>query len=103
MDQSVTETVPDSIQVLKGEFVYGADAAVLRGEDFVYGVTLDSMSGMLAKQIEPLKSDDFEMIPVTVKARISPNLAREGWEEVIEILEIMEVPKGAKTSDNIKD
>lgn len=44
MSQPKQEKLPDSIQVLKGEFVYGADAAVIRGENFVYGVTLDSMS-----------------------------------------------------------
>lgn len=103
MDQASVETVPDSIQVLKGEFVYGKDAAVIRGENFVYGVTLDSMSNALSEKIAPLKSDDFEMIPVTVKAKILPNPARKGWEEVIEILEIVEVPEGAGTSDELID
>ncbi|TRO67229.1 hypothetical protein [Christiangramia sabulilitoris] len=103
MDQSVTKTVPDSIQVLKGEFVYGADAAVIRGENFVYGVTLDSMSDVLSNQIAPLKSDDFEMIPVTVKAKISPNLAGEGWDEVIQILEILEIPQGANDPEKLKN
>ncbi len=103
MDQASVETIPDSIQVLKGEFVYGKDAAVIRGENFVYGVTLDSMSNALSEKIAPLKSDDFEMIPVTVKAKILPNPARKGWEEVIEILEIVEVPKGAGTSDELID
>ena len=60
MDQPETEKVPDSIQVLEGEFVYTADAAVVRGENFVYGVTLDSMSDMLSEKISPLKSDDFD-------------------------------------------
>ncbi len=103
MDQASVETVPDSIQVLKGEFVYGKDAAVIRGDNFVYGVTLDSMSNALSEKIAPLKSDDFEMIPVTVKAKILPNPARKGWEEVIEILEIVEFPEGAGTSDELID
>ncbi|SDS44710.1 hypothetical protein [Gramella sp. MAR_2010_147] len=101
MDQPEVEKVPDSIQVLKGEFVYGADAAVMRGENFVYGVTLDSLSQLLSDKIAPLKSDDFQMIPVTVKAKIKPNPAQEGWEEVIEILEIIKVPEGAKVLDTI--
>jgi len=73
MDKPQTAKVPDSIQVLEGEFVYSADAAVMRGENFVYGVTLDSMSQVLSDKIAPLKSDDFEMIPVTIKAQIKPN------------------------------
>jgi len=103
MDKTQTEKVPDSIQVLEGEFVYSADAAVMRGENFVYGVTLDSMSQVLSDKIAPLKSDDFEMIPVTIKAQIKPNIGREGWEEMIEIIEIIEVPEGAKVLDTIKN
>ena len=103
MDQPETEKVPDSIQVLEGEFVYTADAAVIRGENFVYGVTLDSMSNVLSEKISPLKSDDFDMVPVKVKAKILPNPSQEGWEEVIEIREILEVPGLAKVSDTIKD
>lgn len=102
MDQPQTEKVPDSIQVLEGEFIYVADAAVLRGEGFVYGVTLDSMSQVLADQVTPLKGDDFEMVPVTVKAKILPNPALKGWEEVIEIREIIKVPEVRKTSDTIE-
>lgn len=100
MNQKQEEKVPDSIQVLKGDFVFGADAAVIRGNGFVYGVTIDSMSQKLADEVAPLKSDDFEMIPVTVKAKIVPNPEQEGWKEVIEIQEIMEVPK-VKESDSI--
>ena len=103
MDQPETEKVPDSIQVLEGEFVYTADAAVIRGENFVYGVTLDSMSNVLSEKISPLKSDDFDMVPVIVKAKILPNPSQEGWEEVIEIREILEVPGLAKVSDTIED
>jgi len=103
MDQPLAEKVPDSIQVLEGEFVYGADGAVMRGESFVYGVTLDSMSKVLSEKIAPLKSDDFEMVPVKVKAKILPNPKREGWDEMIEIREIIEIPEGAKVSDTLKD
>ncbi|MCB7481726.1 hypothetical protein [Christiangramia sediminis] len=102
MDQPQAEKVPDSIQVLEGEFIYVADAAVLRGDGFVYGVTLDSMSQVLSDQVSPVKQDDFEMIPVTVKAKILPNPAQEGWEEVIEIREIIKVPQVAKASDTIE-
>lgn len=103
MDQPEVEKIPDSIQVLEGDFVYVADAAVLRGENFVYGVTLDSMMQVLADKVSLVKTDDFEMIPVTVKAKIKPNPEQEGWEEVIEIREIIEVPESEKTSDTIEN
>lgn len=103
MEQRKTEKVPDSIQLLEGEFIYSEEAAVMRGDDFVYGVTLDSMSRVLSERIAPLKSDDFEMIPVKVKAQIRPNPRQNGWEEMIEILEIVEVPESAKVSDSLKE
>lgn len=103
MSQPKQEKLPDSIQVLKGEFVYGADAAVIRGENFVYGVTLDSMSKKLAEEIAPLKSDDFEMVPVTVKAKIVPNPEQEGWKEVIEIQQILEIPESISEKDTIEN
>lgn len=103
MEQPKAEKVPDSIQVLTGEIVYGTDAAVIRGEDFVYGVAMDSLSKILAEKVAPLKSDDFDMVPVTVKAKIVPNPRQEGWEEVIEIREIIEVADAKKVSDSIKE
>ncbi|MCM8569472.1 hypothetical protein NE848_08780 [Gramella jeungdoensis] len=103
MEQPETEKVTDSIQVLTGEIVYGTNAAVIRGEDFVYGVTMDSLSKILAGKVAPLKSDDFDMIPVTVKAKILPNPQQEGWDEVIEIREIIEVPEAENVSDTIKE
>ncbi|MEE2773100.1 MAG: hypothetical protein VX712_12875 [Bacteroidota bacterium] len=103
MRQPKQEKLPDSIQVLKGDFVYGADAAVIRGENFVYGVTLDSMSKKLAEEIAPLKSDDFEMVPVTVKAKIVPNPEQEGWKEVIEIQQILEIPESISEKDTIEN
>lgn len=101
MSQPETEKVPDSIQVLTGDFVYGADAAVIRGEDFVYGVKIDSMSNELAKKVAPFKTDDFEMIPVTVKAKILPNPQQNGLNEIIEIRQILETPTA--TNDTIEE
>ncbi|MDX1543041.1 MAG: hypothetical protein R3214_03770 [Christiangramia sp.] len=103
MEQPEAEKVPDSIQVLTGEIVYGTNAAVIRGEDFVYGVTMDSLSKILAGKVAPLKSDDFDMIPVTVKAKILPNPEQGGWDEVIEIREIIEVSNAENVSDTIEE
>lgn len=102
MNQPVTEKQPDSIQVLTGNVVFGEESAVIRGEDFVYGVSLDSLGNVLAEKLKPLKSDDFEMIPVTVKAKILPNQDRRGLEEMIVIREIIEVPGPEKSNDTIK-
>lgn len=86
------ETVEDSIPTLEGRFIYLADAAVLRGDDFIYGVTLDSLGLELAEKVKPYKKESFDMVPVKVRARILPNPGREGWDEFIEIREILEAP-----------
>lgn len=91
LDQQ-NQTVVDSIPTLHGEFMYLADAAVLKGDGFIYGVSIDSLSEELAARVRPLKTDDFDMVPVVVKAKISNNFGREGWNEVIEIREIIEIP-----------
>lgn len=103
MQQPEVKEEPDSLQVLTGDFVYVADAAVIRGEDFVYGVTIDSMSTLLSQKVAPLKSGDFEMIPVTIKAKILPNPSREGWDEIIEVREIIEIPEREKVSNSINE
>ncbi|TBW27876.1 hypothetical protein [Gramella sp. KN1008] len=103
MTQPEAEKIPDSIQVLKGEIIFGTQSAVIRGEDFVYGVTIDSISEILSGKVDSLKKDDFDMVPVTVKAKIIPNPARDGWEEIIEIREIIEVSKTENVSDTIEE
>ncbi|MGB7841194.1 MAG: hypothetical protein WBL21_00275 [Salinimicrobium sp.] len=84
------ETVTDSLTTITGDFIYLADAAVLKGKDFIYGVELDSVSRKLVDSVAPLKRDNFDMIPVTVRAKIVKNLG-EGWEEIVQIREILEV------------
>ncbi|MFV8280957.1 hypothetical protein ACNKXS_05405 [Christiangramia marina] len=99
--EPVTAKVQDSLEVLQGDYVYVADAAVLRGENFVYGVKQDSIAMLLSDKVSDLKSDDFEMIPVRVKAKILANPRLEGWDEIIEIKEILEI-SGASISDPIE-
>lgn len=97
--QPEEEEVIDSIPTLTGQFIYVADAAVLRGEDFVYGVTIDSMSQALADRVRPFKKEDFDMVQVTIKGKISPNLQQEGWDEIVEIKEIIEISGDTITAE----
>lgn len=90
----------DSIRVIEGEFIFIADAAVLKGPDFIYGVKIDSLSTELANRVAPLKNSDFEMVPVKVKAKIVANPSPEGWDEFLEIKQILEV-SDEKAQDTI--
>ena len=62
-----------------------------KGNDFVYGVTIDSISKDLAEQVEDYKEDQFDMIPVTLKGKIIQNPGTTGWDEFIEIREVLSI------------
>ena len=81
----------DGLVVVSGEFIYLNEAAVLKGESFLYAVEQDSMMHILDKQAKVLKRDEFDMIPVEVKASVKPNPVKGGWEQIIEIKEIIKV------------
>ncbi|GAB2761363.1 hypothetical protein [Salinimicrobium soli] len=97
---AVNEVAQDSLKTIEGEFIYLADAAVLKGKDFIYGVELDSVSMELVEKVEPLKRDEFDMIPVVVRAKIIQNPGPEGWDELAQIREIIRIPK--KNVDSAK-
>ncbi|MDT0675207.1 hypothetical protein [Autumnicola musiva] len=94
------EEVADTVPTLVGEYIYVADAGVLRGKDFVYGVKIDSMAQVLAEEVQPYKDQEFDMVKVKVKVKIEQNRRREGWKEVIEIREIIDVLEDKKTPED---
>lgn len=81
--------------VYEGEFIYIADGAVLKGTNFIYGVTLDEMATTLAEKVSPVKENDYDMVPVTIKGKLGKNPlfveTGEGWPEILTITEIVEV------------
>lgn len=98
-----TEKVPDSIQVLTGQFIFVGNEGVLRGEDFVYGVKIDSMAKELVSRVKPYKNEDFDMVPVKVKGKITPNPKQGSWDETIEIQEIIKILADTTASENKKE
>ncbi|MBW2961893.1 hypothetical protein [Mesonia aestuariivivens] len=81
----------DGEVVLSGEYIYTEDAAVLKGDDFIYGVELDEMAKKLASQVEEFKREDYDMIPVILKGKIKENPNKDGWEKIVEIKNIIKV------------
>jgi hypothetical protein len=82
----------DGFIALQGEFIYYADAAVLKTSSKIYGVVIDDVVQELQAQVKAFKKEDTDMIPVTVRGRLfkkAPN--EEGWEDKIEIKEILKV------------
>lgn len=82
--------------VVSGDFIYTKNAAVIKGNRDIYGVVLDSMAQVLAKKVEPVKRNKYDMVPVTVKGKVEANPQKDGWDHVVEITKILMIsePKG---------
>lgn len=74
----------------RGDFIFLKDAAVLKGDNFIYGVSIDELSKQLAERVKEVKVSDFDMVPVVVKGKISKKQEeQEGWDEILTITEIV--------------
>ena len=90
----------DGLTLLKGEFIYYADAAVLKTESEVYGVAIDEKMHELDKQVQLYKKQDTDMVPVEIKGKLIPKGDNEEcWPYLIEIKEIVHISK-PKLEDN---
>ncbi|MBT8261972.1 MAG: hypothetical protein KJO05_04060 [Bacteroidia bacterium] len=113
-EEKKTESTEESVEtnddvvdvrmpVYRGEFILTDEAAVLKGKDFIYGVTLDTMARELAERVAPIKRDEFDMVPVIVTGVVSENPAlaegKEVWEEVITIKKIINVSARPSEAD----
>lgn len=84
----------DGLTLLKGEFIYYADAAVLQTHREVYGVVIDEKMHELNMQVEPFKNEATDMVPVEIRGKIfSKPENEEGWPFRLEIKEIINVSK----------
>lgn len=92
--------INDSIKLLKGEFIFVDNAAVLKGANFIYGIKIDSMAMELAVQTDSVKKDEFDMVPVVLKGVVKQNKRTKGWEEIVTIKKIVKVSKSTPDSIN---
>ncbi len=88
-------------KIIEGEFLYYADAAILKTKKQVYGVIIDVKMHELANKVSPLKKEHTDMVQVIIKGKIVPkNTEKEGWPFNIIIKEIIEI-KQVVIDDNI--
>lgn len=85
------EEVSGILTEIQAEFIYIQDAAVLKGQSFIYGVVLDEKAKELAEKVKSYKKDQYDMVPVVVKGIVKPNPVKDGWKEIVEIKEILKV------------
>ncbi|MFL1010819.1 hypothetical protein [Flavisericum labens] len=92
----------DGLTLLKGDFIYFADAAVLQTHAEIYGVVIDETMHKLDKQVQQYKSVDTDMVPVEIRGRISAKPENEeGWPFRVEVKEILNVYKPKEKDSNV--
>jgi len=107
-EEAESEVTSDAVTEIQAEFIYIQNAAVLKGQSFIYGVVLDEKAEELSQKVKPFKKDQYDMVPVVIKGIVKPNPVKDGWKEVVEIKDIVkvlpvkkeEVPEAFKVSVN---
>ncbi|MBR9913643.1 MAG: hypothetical protein GYB32_02255 [Algicola sp.] len=94
----------DGFIAIQGNFLYVEkdNAAVLQTPTQMYGVIVDDMMKELNKQVEVYKTEPYQMVPVTIRARIfKKEGATNEWENKVEIKEILKVSEPTKEDSDI--
>jgi len=92
----------DGLTLLKGEFVYYADAAVLQTHTQIYGVIINDKVDEINKQAEPFKVQDTDFVMVEIRGKITPKPEGvEGWDNRVEIKEILNVSAINAEGENV--
>jgi len=107
--EETTETIDgrtakqsDGLTLLKGEFVYFADAAVLQTHRDIYAVVIDEKMHELDEMSKKYKVDPTDYVTVAIRGKITPKPAdEEGWPYRIEIKEILEVQPSDPNNNNV--
>jgi len=98
--KTTTETTDDTT-IIKGNYIYFEDAAVLQNNVEIYGVFLNDLAKELNEKAAPLKTNETDMVNVEVRGIISskedPKIL---WEKKLEIVEIISI-SAAKETENI--
>ncbi len=97
-----TEKQNDGLTLLKGEFIYFGDAAVLQTHKEIYAVIINKKMHELNDQIQKYKAETTDMIPVEIRGVITPKPDNEeGWDFRVEIKEILSISKPNSEDNNI--
>lgn len=95
----IVATAADSIKLYKGDFIFVGKSAVLKGDQFVYEVKVDSMSNFLKESLKDYKLENSNIIPVEVKGKVEENVFSGTFSERIEIKEIVEIYAEKKSEE----
>lgn len=97
-----TKKQSDGLTLLKGEFVYYGDAAVLQTHRDVYAVIIDDKMEELNAMAEKFKKEPTDYVTVSIRGKITPKPENEeGWPYRIAIKEILGVDASSPESNNV--
>ncbi|WP_250433348.1 hypothetical protein [Hanstruepera flava] len=97
-----TEKQSDGLTLLKGEFVYYADAAVLQTHREVYAVIIDDKMHELDKLAQQYKNEATDYVTVSIRGKITPKPTdEEGWPYRVAIKEILNVTASNPEANNV--
>ncbi len=100
--QEKTEKQNDGLTLLKGEFVYYKDAAVLQTHANIYGVFVTDKMLELNKLAEKYKKEPTDMVPVEIRGKITNKKDDKIlWENKVEIVEILNISKPKSEENNV--
>ena len=89
----------ENTREVDGEFLVVADAAVIKGDNFIYGVKVDDKMKELADQVKKYKKDVFDMVPVKIEGVLTEKKSgAEGWDTIVTIKKIISVSPPRETS-----
>lgn len=99
-----TTKLDDGLVLIKGEFVYFADAAVLQtNSSSIYGVVINEKMHELDKLAQQYKKEPTDYVSVEIRGEIIPKPENEeGWPYRINIKEILSVNKSQTEDEVIK-
>lgn len=90
----------EALTLLKGEFVFYEDAAVLQTQSDIYGVYITDKMLELNKLATPYKTEPTDMVNVEIKGKISDTKDDKIlWDHKIEIIEIIQVSQSSKKNE----
>lgn len=94
----------DGLVLIKGEFVYFADAAVLQtNSSSIYGVVINEKMHELNEISQKYKKEPTDYVSVEIRGEIIPKPENEeGWPYRINIKEILSVNKSQTEDEVIK-
>ena len=101
-DSEKTAKQSDGLTLLKGEFVYYGDAAVLQTHAEIYGVLITDIMLELNKLAEKYKTEPTDMVQVEIRGKITNQKDDKIlWENKVEIVEILNVKSASKEDNNV--